>query len=65
MDKSNTIKTIEKYYSLLGSENPTQEEKDFVWHFELELAKVLLSEFGDKYCNKLSKILSACTHLID
>ena len=57
MDKSKTIETISKFYSLIGSENPTQEEKEFVYNFELELAKVMLNEFDDDSLRKLAQIL--------
>lgn len=56
--ESNTIKTIEKYYSLIRLDHdPTKEEKEFVYNFELELAKSMLNEFGKDNLYKLAQIL--------
>ena len=62
MKKSKTIEVINKYYSLIGSENPTQEEKEFIWYFELELAKSIIQDFGDNSANKLANILLSSTN---
>ena len=57
MDKSKTIETISKFYSLVGSDNPKQEEKEFVYNFELELAKAMLNEFSNESNRRLAQIL--------
>lgn len=57
MINSKTIKVINKYYSIIENPNPTNEEKDFVYHLELEIAKAMLSEFDDSTLHKLGKIL--------
>ena len=65
MNKSKTIGTIENFYNLVGLDrNPTTEEKEFMYTFELELAKSILNEFGDKSASKLGQILSVCTNNI-
>ena len=61
MKKSKTIETIDKFYSFAGSTNPTSEEREFIYSFELELAKSLIQEFGEKSTQKLSKILFVAT----
>ena len=57
MDKSKTIETISKFYSLIGSDNPTTEEKEFMRNFEIELAKAMLNEFDNNSLYKLAQIL--------
>lgn len=62
MDKSKTIETINKFYTLVGSEDPTPEDKDFVRYFELELAKSMLNEFDNDTNRRLARILLAYTN---
>lgn len=58
MTDSNTIKTITKFYDLIGLDHdPTNEEKEFIYNFSLELAKVMLNEFDDDSLRKLAQIL--------
>lgn len=57
MNKSKTIEIINRFYSLVGSDNPTTEEKEFIRNFELELAKVMLNEFSDETNRRLAQIL--------
>lgn len=57
MDTSKTIETIKKFYSLVGLENPTKEDKEFIKSFELELAKSILNEFNENTIKKLVNIL--------
>lgn len=57
MDTSKTIETIKKFYSLVGLENPTKEDKEFIKSFELELAKSMLNEFNENTIKKLVNIL--------
>lgn len=60
MEKSETIKTIDKFYSLLDldKEDFTKSEEQFLCNFELELAKSILNEFDNKFSCRLGKILS-------
>lgn len=57
MEKSETIQTIDKFYSLLGKEDFAKSEEQFLCNFELELAKSILNEFNNKSAYKLAKIL--------
>lgn len=58
MEKSETIQTIDKFYTLLGKEDFTKSEEQFLCNFELELAKSILNEFDNKFSCRLGKILS-------
>ena len=60
LEKSETIQTIDNFYSLLaklGKEDFTKNEEQFLCNFELELAKSILNEFNNKSAYKLAKIL--------
>ena len=58
MEKSKTIETLNKYYSLVGLDrNPTIDEKEFMCNFELELAKSMLNEFDNDTNRRLAQIL--------
>ena len=57
-----TLETLKKYKSLIETTEPekiTSDDKFFVLNIELELAKSILYDFGDKSTNKLAKILSS------
>lgn len=57
MIKLKTLKILNKYNSLLGCENPTDEDKELIYNIELELAKSLSYDFSKDSIKKLAKIL--------
>lgn len=64
MNEFKTLETLKKYKSLIETTEPekiTSDDKFFVFNIELELAKSILYDFGDKSTNKLAKILSSVT----
>lgn len=62
MNSFKTINTINYYSSLCGIDRePTEEEKDFVNNFEIEIAKSILNDFGQNSSKKIAKIILAIT----
>lgn len=57
MINSKTIETINKYYSIIESQDTSKESCEFMRNFELELAKVMLNEFSDDSNRRLAQIL--------
>ena len=63
MENSKTIETINKFCSIVKSNDNSKESSNFLCTFELELAKSLLIDFSDESCNKLVQILSVCVNI--
>lgn len=62
MNSFKTINTINYYSSLCGIDRePTEEEKDFVNNFEIEIAKSILNDFGQNSSKKIAKVILAVT----
>lgn len=62
MNSFKTINTINYYSSLCGIDRePTEEEKDFVNNFEIEIAKSILNDFGQNSSKKIAKVILAIT----
>ena len=62
MNSFKTINTINYYSSLCGIDRePTEEEKDFVNNFEIEIAKSILNDFGQNSSKKIAKVILAAT----
>ena len=57
MENSKTIETINKFYSIIESQDASKESCELMRNFELELAKVMLNEFSDDSNRRLAQIL--------
>ena len=57
MENSKTIETINKFYSIIETQDNSKESREFMRNFELELAKVMLNEFSDDSNRRLAQIL--------
>lgn len=57
MEKSKTIEIINKFYSIIETQDNSKESCEFMRNFELELAKAMLNEFDDDSLRKLAQIL--------
>lgn len=57
MENSKTIEIINKFYSIIETQDASKESCDFMRNFELELAKVMLNEFSDDSNRRLAQIL--------
>lgn len=62
MNTLKLIETLKKYYTLSGLDRePTNDEKEFMRHFELHLAESMLNDFDNDFNNRLAKILLVLT----
>lgn len=64
MEFEKVIETINKYKTLLETNNPDKISKDdkfFVLNIELELAKAIYQDFDRKSSLRIGKILIACS----
>lgn len=57
MGNSKTIEIINKFYSIIESQDTSKESREFMRNFELEMAKVMLNEFSDDSNRRLAQIL--------
>ena len=57
MENSKTIETINKFYSIIETQDNSKESCEFMRNFELEMAKSMLNEFSDESNCKLAQIL--------
>ena len=60
MNSYKIIDTLNYYSSLCGIDRePTEEERDFVYNIEIELAKSIIGDFGQNSANKIAKVILA------
>lgn len=57
LNESNTFKSLKNYYEILQNTNPSEEDKNFIYFYELDLAASLLKDFEPGFCELLAKIL--------
>ena len=57
MENSKTIETINKFYSIIETQDASKESREFMLNFELEMAKSMLNEFSDESNRRLAQIL--------
>ena len=56
MSSYKIIDTLNYYSSLCGIDrDPTEEERDFVYNIEIEIAKSIIGDFGQDSSKKLQK----------
>lgn len=58
---SKTTEIIDKFYSIIEKGEPSDDEREFIYNFELELAKSMLNEFDKDNLYKLAQILLIMT----
>ena len=58
---SKTTETIDKFYTIIEKGEPTNDEREFIYNFSLELAKSMLTEFDNDNLRKLAQILLVMT----
>lgn len=58
---SKIINTLEKFYSVLEIEDPTEDEKMLVRNIEIDFAKSIVNEFGESQLRKVANIILAST----
>lgn len=59
MDNSMIAKTLNKYYDILKVGEPTQEEENYVYNIEFDLAKNIIEDFGEESAVKIAKLILA------
>ena len=60
MNNYKIIDTLNYYSSLCGIDRyPTEEERDFVYNIEIELAKSIMKDFGQDSSKKIAKVILA------
>ena len=60
MSSYKIIDTLNYYSSLCGIDrDTTEEERDFVYNIEIELAKSIIGDFGQNSANKIAKVILA------
>lgn len=63
MDNSMIAKTLKRYYDILKSDEPTQEEKNYVYNIEFDLAKNIIEDFGEESAVKVAKLILASRNI--
>lgn len=58
---SKIINTLEKFYSVLEIEDPTEDEKMLVRNIEIDFTKSIVNEFGESQLRKVANIILAST----
>lgn len=57
INESNVSKLLEKYYEILQNPQPSEEDRNFIRYYELELAIAFLKDFDREFCKRFAKIL--------
>lgn len=47
MEESKIISTLQKFYKVIESDDPTPEEKETVRYFQFQLAQSIIEDFND------------------
>ena len=60
MSSYKIIDTLNYYSYLCGIDrDPTEEERDFVYNIEIEIAKSIIGDFGQDSSKKIAKVILA------
>ena len=60
MNTYKTINVLNRLSSLIGINcEPTDEERDFIYNIEIEIAKSILNDFGKDSSKEIAKIILA------
>lgn len=60
MSEYKTINVLNRLSSLINVDcDPSDEERDFVYNIEIEIAKSIINDFGKDQSKKIAKIILA------